>query len=107
MKCHYLGFNGDTLFSVLLLLEDDYNSSTSLDQEMDQNQKCKIGVFGDSQASVPSTISGLCNQQGQNNVDSGSSLGGIGISMTSRELVYQRFFFPPIYCSIIIHGSPM
>jgi hypothetical protein len=61
--------------------EDDYNSSTSLDQEMDQNQKCKIGVFGDSQASVPSTISGLCNQQGQNNVDSGSSLGGIGISM--------------------------
>jgi hypothetical protein len=61
--------------------EDDYNSSTSLDQEMNQNQKCKIGVFGDSQASVPSTISGLCNQQGQNNVDSDSSLGGIGISM--------------------------
>jgi hypothetical protein len=61
--------------------EDDYNSSTSLDQEMNQNQKCKIGVFGDSQAPVPSTISGLCNQQGQNNVDSGSSLGGIGISM--------------------------
>jgi hypothetical protein len=61
--------------------EEDYNSSTSLDQEMNQNQKCKIGVFGDSQAPVPSTISGLCNQQGQNNVDSGSSLGGIGISM--------------------------
>jgi hypothetical protein len=61
--------------------EEDYNSSTSLDQEMNQDQKCKIGVFGDSQASVPSTISGLCNQQGQNNVDSGSSLGGIGISM--------------------------
>jgi hypothetical protein len=61
--------------------EEVYNSSTSLDQEMNQDQKCKIGVFGDSQASVPSTISGLCNQQGQNNVDSGSSLGGIGISM--------------------------
>ncbi len=61
--------------------EEDYNSSTSLDQEMNQDQKCKIGVFGDSQAPVPSTISGLCNQQGQNNVDSGSSLGGIGISM--------------------------
>lgn len=68
-------------YSVYAEDEEDYNSSTSLDQEMNQNQKCKIGVFGDSQAPVPSTISGLCNQQGQNNVDSGSSLGGIGISM--------------------------
>lgn len=68
-------------YSVYAEDEEDYNSSTSLDQEMNQNQECKIGVFGDSQASVPSTISGLCNQQGQNNVDSGSSLGGIGISM--------------------------
>lgn len=68
-------------YSVYAEDEEDYNSSTSLDQEMNQNQECKIGVFGDSQASVPSTISGLCNQQGQNNVDSDSSLGGIGISM--------------------------
>jgi hypothetical protein len=57
--------------------EDDYTSSTSLDQEVKQNQKCKIGVFGDPQNTVP----GLCNQQAQNNVDSDSSLGGIGISM--------------------------
>jgi hypothetical protein len=61
--------------------EDDYSSSTSLDQEMKQNQECKVGVFGDPQDTVPSTVLGLCNQQGQNNVDSGSSLGGIGISM--------------------------
>jgi hypothetical protein len=61
--------------------KEDYDSRTSLDQDMNQNQKCKIGVFGDPQDSVSSTVSGLCNQQGQNNVDSGSSLGGIGISM--------------------------
>jgi hypothetical protein len=48
---------------------------------MNQNQKCKIGVFGDPQDSVSSTVSGLCNQQGQNNADSDSSLSGIGISM--------------------------
>lgn len=61
--------------------EDEYNSSTSLDQEMKQNQKCKIGVLGDPQDSVSSTVSGLCNQQGLNNVDSDSNLDGIGISM--------------------------
>ena len=58
---------------------DDFN--VNLDQEVKQKQKCKIGVFGDPQDSVSSTVSGLCNQQGQNNVDSDSSLGGIGISM--------------------------
>ena len=77
----FLSLGSIVSYSVYAVDEEDYNSSTSLDQEMNQNQKCKIGVFGDSQASVPSTISGLCNQQGQNNVDSGSSLGGIGISM--------------------------
>jgi hypothetical protein len=61
--------------------EDDYTSSTSLDQEVEQNQKCKIGVFGDPQDTVSSTVPGLCNQQAQNNADSDSSLGGIGISM--------------------------
>jgi hypothetical protein len=61
--------------------EDDYTSSTSLDQEVKQNQKCKIGVFGDPQDTVSSTVPGLCNQQAQNNADSDSSLGGIGISM--------------------------
>lgn len=77
----FLSLGSIVSYSVYAEDEEDYNSSTSLDQEMNQNQECKIGVFGDSQASVPSTISGLCNQQGQNNVDSGSSLGGIGISM--------------------------
>ena len=77
----FLSVGSIVSYSVSAEDEEDYSSSTSLDQEMNQNQKCKIGVFGDSQASVPSTISGLCNQQGQNNVDSGSSLGGIGISM--------------------------
>jgi hypothetical protein len=61
--------------------DEDYTSSTSLDQEVKQNQKCKIGVFGDPQDTVSSTVPGLCNQQAQNNVDSDSSLGGIGISM--------------------------
>ena len=51
-----------------------------LDQDVKQKQECKIGVFGDPQDSVSSTVEGLCNQQAQNNVDSDSSLGGIGIS---------------------------
>ena len=60
--------------------DDDYYNGY-LDQEVKQKQKCKIGVFGDPQDSVSSTVSGLCNQQAQNNVDSDSNLGGIGISM--------------------------
>jgi hypothetical protein len=58
---------------------DDYKGN--LDQEVKQKQKCKIGVFGDPQDTVSSTVSGLCNQQAQNNLDSDSNLGGIGISM--------------------------
>jgi hypothetical protein len=58
---------------------DDYKGG--LDQDVKQKQKCKIGVFGDPKDSVSSTVLGLCNQQAQNNLDSGSSLGGIGISM--------------------------
>jgi hypothetical protein len=59
--------------------DDDYKGN--LDQEVKQKQKCKIGVFGDPQDTVSSTVSGICNQQAQNNVDSDSNLGGIGISM--------------------------
>jgi hypothetical protein len=58
--------------------DEDYKDV--LDQDVKQKQECKIGVFGDPQDSVSSTVEGLCNQQAQNNVDSDSSLGGIGIS---------------------------
>ena len=58
--------------------DEDYKKV--LDQDVKQKQECKIGVFGDPQDSVSSTVEGLCNQQAQNNVDSDSSLGGIGIS---------------------------
>ena len=58
----------------------DEDSKKVLDQDVKQKQECKIGVFGDPQDSVSSTVEGLCNQQAQNNVDSDSSLGGIGIS---------------------------
>jgi hypothetical protein len=61
--------------------DGDSTSSTNLDQEVKQKQKCKIGVFGDPQETVTSTVVGLCNQQAQNNADSDSNLGGIGISM--------------------------
>ena len=61
--------------------DDGYESSTNLNQEVKQKQKCKIGVFGDPQDSASSTVLGLCNQQAQNNVDSDSNLGGIGISV--------------------------
>jgi hypothetical protein len=75
------------LFSLLILggsflmisaYADD--NGDELDQDVKQKQECKIGVFGDPQDSVSSTVEGLCNQQAQNNVDSDSSLGGIGIS---------------------------
>ena len=59
--------------------DDDYKGN--LDQEVKQKQKCKIGVFGDPQETVTSTVVGLCNQQAQNNADSDSNLGGIGVSM--------------------------
>lgn len=85
MSIAFLSVGSIVSYSVYAEDEDDYNSSTSLDQNGSKS-KCKIGVFGDSQASVPSTISGLCNQQGQNNVDSGISLGGIGISMGRNHL---------------------
>ena len=58
----------------------DEGNKDVLDQDVKQKQECKIGVFGDPQDSVSSTVEGLCNQQAQNNVDSDSSLGGIGIS---------------------------
>jgi hypothetical protein len=58
--------------------DEDYKDV--LDQDVKQKQECKIGVFGDPQDSVSSTVEGLCNQQAQNNVDSDSSLGGVGIS---------------------------
>jgi hypothetical protein len=58
----------------------DEDHKKVLDQDVKQKQECKIGVFGDPQDSVSSTVEGLCNQQAQNNVDSDSSLGGIGIS---------------------------
>jgi hypothetical protein len=66
--------------------EDDEKDASSVtsndkgDQEIKQKQKCKIGVFGDPQDTVTSTVLGLCNQQAQNNIDSDSNLGGIGIS---------------------------
>lgn len=56
--------------------DEDYKGA--LDQDVKQKQECKIGVFGDPKVSSP--VEGLCNQQAQNNVDSDSSLGGIGIS---------------------------
>lgn len=55
------------------------DSETNLDQDVDQDQKCKIGDFGDPDDSS-STVVGLCSQQGQNNIDSGSSLGNVDIS---------------------------
>jgi hypothetical protein len=57
--------------------DEDYKDV--LDQDVKQKQECKIGVF-DPQEPASSTVVGLCNQQAQNNVDSDSSLGGIGIS---------------------------
>src|SRR5262245_14481372 len=73
---------GGSLLMISVYADDngDEDNKDVLDQEVKQKQECKIGVFGDPQDSVSSTVEGLCNQQAQNNVDSDSSLGGIGIS---------------------------
>ena len=92
-KCNLVPTQATFLITTALLLgglimlptvyaeDDDDDYKGNLDQEVKQKQKCKIGVFGDPQDSVSSTVSGLCNQQAQNNVDSDSNLGGLGISM--------------------------
>lgn len=92
-KCNLVPTQATFLITAALLLgglillptvyaeDDDDDYKGNLDQEVKQKQKCKIGVFGDPQDSVSSTVSGLCNQQAQNNVDSDSNLGGLGISM--------------------------
>jgi hypothetical protein len=73
---------GGSLLMISAYADDigDEDDKDVLDQDVKQKQECKIGVFGDPQNSVSSTVEGLCNQQAQNNIDSDSSLGGIGIS---------------------------
>jgi hypothetical protein len=58
--------------------EDGDSSETNVDQETKQNQKCKIGGFGDPDDSS-STVLGHCSQQAQNNIDADSPMGGIRI----------------------------
>ena len=70
---------GLVLEPVVYASKSSGNSETNLGQDLDQDQKCKIGDFDDEDGSS-STVAGLCNQQAQNNIDSGGSIDGDGIS---------------------------
>jgi hypothetical protein len=40
----------------------------SIEQDIELNEKCKNGIFGDPKGSVASTITGTCSQNAENNV---------------------------------------
>jgi hypothetical protein len=69
------------LLSVGLMATPAAGSNSEANIDIKQKQKCKIGAFGDPEGSTSSTVTGLCNQQAQNNIDADSSLGGVGISI--------------------------
>ena len=47
---------------------DDNDDDISLEQDIELNEKCKNGIFGDPEGSVASTITGTCSQDAENNV---------------------------------------
>ena len=47
---------------------DNDDDDISLEQNIELNEKCKNGIFGDPEGSVASTITGTCSQNAENNV---------------------------------------
>ena len=47
---------------------NDNDDDISLEQDIELNEKCKNGIFGDPEGSVASTITGTCSQDAENNV---------------------------------------
>lgn len=55
---------------VPMVYSDDGNNDhdISVEQDMELNEKCENGIFGDPKGSVASTITGTCSQHAENNV---------------------------------------
>ena len=47
---------------------NDNDDDISLEQNIELNEKCKNGIFGDPEGSVVSTFTGACSQHAENNV---------------------------------------
>ena len=47
---------------------NDNEDDISLEQDIELNEKCKNGIFGDPEGSVVSTFTGACSQHAENNV---------------------------------------
>lgn len=48
--------------------DSDNNYDINLEQNIELNEKCKNGIYGDPKGSVASTITGTCSQHAENNV---------------------------------------
>jgi hypothetical protein len=47
---------------------DNNDHDISVEQDIELNEKCENGIFGDPKGSVASTITGTCSQDAENNV---------------------------------------
>ncbi len=47
---------------------NDNDDDIGLEQNIELNEKCKNGIFGDPEGSVVSTFTGACSQHAENNV---------------------------------------
>ena len=59
-----------SLMSIPVVYSDGDNNDhdISLEQDIELNEKCENGIFGDPKGSVASTITGTCSQHAENNV---------------------------------------
>jgi uncharacterized protein involved in high-affinity Fe2+ transport len=53
---------------VPMVYSDNNDHDISLEQDIELNEKCENGIFGDPKGSVASTITGTCSQHAENNV---------------------------------------
>jgi hypothetical protein len=53
---------------VVYSYSNDNDDDISLEQNIELNEKCKNGIFGDPEGSVVSTFTGACSQHAENNV---------------------------------------
>jgi hypothetical protein len=53
---------------VVYSYSNDNDDDISLEQNIELNEKCTNGIFGDPEGSVVSTFTGACSQHAENNV---------------------------------------
>ena len=60
-----------TIVGMVPVVYSDSNNNDDdigLEQNIELNEKCKNGIFGDPEGSVVSTFTGACSQHAENNV---------------------------------------